>query len=84
MPLVIPKPGENRNETVHFQSNYIIDPDGATPENPMGEYICWYICSRDTNTGMISRFYGPSDNLKQKPYYEFLIQFDEINKVSNN
>lgn len=59
IPRVIPKPGYNVGETAYFQSNYMIDPDGRTPENPMGEFICWYICSKDSVTGNISRFTGP-------------------------
>ena len=75
-----------KNETIYYQSNYVIDPDGGTPDNPMGEYICWYICSKDTITGNISRFYGPSkyrEDQKREPCYEFLIRFEELGKASH-
>lgn len=74
-----------RNETVYFNSNYVIDPDGAFPENPMGEYICWYICTRETVTGTVSRYFGPTkyrEDQRKEPYYEFLIQFEEVGKAN--
>ena len=80
-PYVIPRPSYSMGETCTFHSDYVIDPDGCTPENPRGEYICWYICSKETVTGNISRFYGPHKyrkDQKHEPYYEFLIKFEEI------
>ena len=74
-----------RRETVYFNSNYVIDPDGTSPENPMGEYICWYICTRETVSGRISRYFGPRkyrDNQRKTPYYEFLIQFEKVGKAN--
>lgn len=75
---------DDRNETVYYNSSYVIDPDGTSPENPMGEYICWYICSKETVTGMESRFFGPRkyrEDQRKEPYYEFLIQFEELDKA---
>ena len=78
-PHVIPKPGYNPGESCYFQSNYVIDPSGRTPENPIGEYICWYICAKDPITGQIGRMYGPTPYMAdQEPYYEFLLQFEEV------
>jgi len=85
-PMVIPRPGYNNSESCTFHSDYVIDPDGVTPENPMGEYICWYICSKETVTGNISRFYGPGkyrEDQRHEPYYEFLIKFEEVGKAGH-
>ena len=74
-----------KHETVYYSSAYVIDPDGGSPENPMGEYICWYICAKEASTGVISRFYGPAKYRKdqrQKPCYNFLIQFEDVNRAS--
>lgn len=80
-PRIIPDPHyePSMGETCYFQSNYVIDPSGRSPENPMGEYICWYICSKDPITGQIGRMYGPTPYMAdQEPYYEFLLKFKEI------
>lgn len=83
-PLVVPKPGYHMGESWNFKSNYVIDPDGDFPENPMGEYICWYICShQDIVPGIDYRFSGPykyRENQRHPACYDFLIEFEEINK----
>ena len=84
-PLTVPRPGYYRGESCTFHSDYVIDPDGVTPENPMGEYICWYVCSKESVTGNHSRFYGPGkyrEDQRHEPYYEFFIQFEEIGKAT--
>ena len=70
IPRVIPKPKYNENETVYFNSNYMIDPSMALPENPMGEYVVWYVCSRETPTYKISRYFGGP--------YLYHIEFEEV------
>ena len=82
--IVYPDPTYNPGETCYFQSNYVIDPSGRSPENPMGEYICWYICSKDPITEQIGRMYGPTPYMAdQEPYYEFLLQFEELREANH-
>lgn len=81
--IALPRPSYNKDETCYFQSTYVIDPSRRTPDNPTGEFICWYICARDPITNQIGRILGPNMFMDdQEPYYEFYIQFADVDEAS--
>ena len=81
--IALPRPSYNKDETCYFQSTYVIDPSRRTPDNPTGEFICWYICARDPITDQIGRILGPNMFMDdQEPYYEFYIQFADVDEAS--